>query len=95
MDMNTRWIVAVSFALAAAGFLLPFWPISMIGIVLAAASGRYVAAVTIGLLLDIAYGAPIGHWRFLYVPFTLLGLITSLFRYYISSFFRESNVDTL
>jgi hypothetical protein len=95
MSINTRWIVAVSFALAAAGFLLPLWPISAVGIVLAAASGRYIAAIGIGLLLDVAYGAPIGHFHFLYVPFTLLAVVIALLRWYLSSFLRESTVESL
>lgn len=95
MNSNSRWILAVSFAVAALGFLLPFWPLSVLGILLAAASGRYVAAIAIGLLLDVAYGAPVGHWRPLYVPFTLLALVTSILRYYLSSYFREKQTDVL
>jgi hypothetical protein len=95
MNQSSRWIIAASFAVAAAGFLLPFWPLSMLGVLIAAGSGRYVAAIAIGLLLDVAYGAPIGHWRFLYVPFTLLAVITGALRYYLSSYFREKQQDTL
>ncbi len=51
---STKWILASSFALSAIGFLLPFWPLAVVGILLAALSGRVVFAIAIGLLLDIA-----------------------------------------
>ena len=89
------WTLAVSFILVALGFLLPFWPLSLLGILLAAASGRYIAAVLMGLLLDVAFGAPVGHWGFLYVPFTLFAAAMSLLRYFLSSYFRDDVADTL
>ena len=69
------WISAISFALAGAGFLLPFWPLSALGIALAAFTGRPILAIALGLLLDIAYGAPVGRWYVLYIPFTLTALV--------------------
>ena len=96
-SMNAqRWILAISFALAAAGFLFPFWPLELLGILLAALSGHWIFAVVLGLLLDLAYGAPAGTWHFLYVPFTLLavasaGVRLAGLRYFIDS----SRHDTL
>jgi drug/metabolite transporter superfamily protein YnfA len=78
------WISAGSFALAAAGFLLPFWPLSVLGIALAAFTGRWMLAIALGLLLDIAYGAPVGQWHLLYIPFTLTAL-ACIFGHYIAS----------
>ncbi len=60
MTQNTRWIYAVSFALAAAGFLMPLWPLSVLGLLLAALSGRWLFAIAMGLLLDIGWGPPGG-----------------------------------
>ena len=72
---STAWITALSCALVAGGFLLPLWPLSVAGIILAALSGRWLCAVLLGLLLDSAYGAPIGRWHFIYFPFTLAALV--------------------
>ncbi len=96
--MNTqasRWILALSFALAAAGFLLPLWPLTLLGIALAALSGRWLSAIIIGLLLDIAYGAPAGRWHFLYFPFTIFALAAALARYYLAAYIRKSSRNTL
>jgi hypothetical protein len=89
------WMLLISFILMALGFLLPFWPLGLLGILLAAASGRYIAAIAMGLLLDVAFGAPVGRWSFLYVPFTLFAAATSALRYYLSSYFRDDAKDTL
>jgi hypothetical protein len=91
----SRWILALSFAFAAAGFLLPLWPLSLAGIVLAALSGRWFFAILFGLLLDIAYGAPIGRWHFLYFPFTLTALLGDGVYYYLLKYVRKSPQDTL
>ncbi|MDO8548464.1 MAG: hypothetical protein Q7R71_02215 [bacterium] len=77
MQSTTTWIVATSFLIATAGFLLPFWPLTVVGIGLCALSGRFLFAIAIGLLLDVGYGAPVGPWHALYVPFTLCALLFS------------------
>ncbi len=81
MSANTKWILSISFLLAAVGFLLPLWPLSLLGIALAALSGRWVFAIAIGVLLDLAYGAPLGTLHYLYFPFTLAAVVLSLVRY--------------
>jgi hypothetical protein len=75
--------------------LFPFWPLSVLGIALAAFSGRWVLAVALGLLLDIAYGAPIGRWHVLYVPFTLAALACVLGHYFFTHYMRKNYPDTL
>ncbi|HEY5383168.1 MAG TPA: hypothetical protein VIJ88_01270 [Candidatus Paceibacterota bacterium] len=92
---SSRWIAALSFALAATGFLLPSWPLSLVGIVLAALSGRWLFAIMLGLLLDIAYGAPVGRWHFLYFPFTLAALVSAGAHYYLIKYLRQTSKDTL
>lgn len=77
MTQTTKWIIATSFLIAAAGFLWPFWPLTLLGIAICALSGRWVFAVGIGLLLDVGYGAPVGPFEALYVPFTLFALVCS------------------
>ena len=91
----TRWILALSFALAAVGFLLPLWPLTLMGIAIAALSGRWIFAVIIGLLLDVAYGTPVGRWHFLYFPFTIFAFVAALIRYYASAYIRKSSRNTL
>lgn len=92
---NSRWILALSFAVAAAGFLLPLWQLSLLGIALAVLSGQWIFAIIIGLLLDVAYGAPVGRWHVLYFPFTIFALVGALLRYYFSSYMRKSTTNTL
>ncbi len=75
MTPASRWIYAVSFVLASAGFLLPYgWPLSVIGVLLSALSGRWLFAILIGLLLDVAWGAPTGTARVLFFPFAAAAL---------------------
>ena len=75
MKKSGRILVSVSFALVGAGFLLPFWPLCVLGILLAAFSGHWIYAISFGVLLDVAYGTPTGLVRFIYLPFTVLALI--------------------
>ncbi len=77
---STKWILASSFALSAIGFLLPFWPLAVVGILLAALSGRVVFAIAIGLLLDIAYGAPLQTAHMLFFPFAAVAVVGILAR---------------
>ena len=95
MTLSAPWIIALSGALSAAGFLIPFWPLSCIGILLAALTGRIFFALFLGLLLDIAYGPPPGYFRILYFPFALLALVGSLLyvlagRYLLSKKLQET-----
>ncbi len=92
----SRWIYAVSFALCAMGFLLPLWPLSVLGIALAALSGRWLAGLCMGVLLDLAWGGPMGLAQFLYLPFSIAALVLALVRHYGSSYFLErGSLDTL
>lgn len=84
-----RWLLAIFFALAALGFLLPFWPLSLLGIVLAAVARRWISAICIGLLLDLAWGAPVGLAHFLYFPFTILAVASVLIRLWSARYFMD------
>ena len=90
---RSTWIFAISFLLAAVGFLWPFWPLAAAGILLAALAGRPYVALALGLLLDIAYGAPLGHWHFLYVPFTLLAALAVCARYFGARYLRRDSAS--
>jgi hypothetical protein len=89
MTQSSRFIYAVSFLLAAAGFILSLWPLSVLGVALAALSGRWISAVLIGLLLDIAWGAPTGMYRYLFFPFTLLALMGFMLSHFGGRYFLD------
>ena len=94
--MNTRWLLAVCFVLAGAGFLLPLWPLSVVGILIAGLSGHSIFALCVGLLLDIAYGAPMGTLHILILPFTIVSLLSILARHFgLRYFLDKSFSDTL
>ena len=83
-----RFILAVLFLLASGGFLLQFWPVEVVAVLCASLFGFPLFALGTGILLDIAYGAPMGLMHFLFFPFTLiacLGLILRILgkRYFI------------
>lgn len=75
-----RWVLAVFFVVAALGFMLPLWPLSVLGIALMALWGRWFAAICTGLLLDLAWGAPLGLAHYLYFPFVACAVVLSLVR---------------
>jgi hypothetical protein len=79
----------------AAGFLLSYWPLCLMGLLVAAASGQYLAAVLIGLVLDVLYGAPVGQWHFLHVPFTLIAFVLCAAHYFLSAYFRTGDSGRL
>ena len=91
MSHNSRLVYAVTFLLASAGFLVPFWPLSVMGVALAALSGRWVFGVVTGLLLDLAWGAPVGTLRYFFFPFTIVALLGFVLRYYGSYYFFDRN----
>ena len=84
---KTRLLLSACFLLAALGFLLPMWPLSALGIFLAGLSGRYMFAITMGLLFDVAYGAPMGALHFAWFPFTLLAIAAQLCRVFGKRYF--------
>jgi hypothetical protein len=96
MTPTSRYLYALCFAIAAAGFLLPFWPLSVLGVLIAALSGRYFFAVLMALLLDIGSGIPTGALKFLFLPFTALAVVASLARLVGAKYFLDKTPpDTL
>jgi hypothetical protein len=96
MTLSSRYIYALSFAIAAVGFLVPFWPLCILGILLAGLSGRYIFALAMAVLLDLGSGVPTGLLHYLFVPFTVLAILASLLRLYASAYFLDKTPpDTL
>ena len=89
----------VSLALVAAGFTLSFWPLSLLGLLVAVVMGQYVLAVALGIFLDGVYGQPtvgyLGYLHLLRVPFMLFSIALCALHYYIAFYFREGNTGRL
>lgn len=96
MSMSaSRWMLALACATAAAGFLLPLWPLGLVGVAIAVLSGSTFSPVFIALLLDIAYGTPVGSLHALYFPFTIFALACIAARYVSSAYVRKGSNNTL
>jgi hypothetical protein len=96
MTQTSRLIYALSFIIAGAGFLLPFWPLCIVGVLIAALSGRFIFAIFMGLLLDVAWGAPVGILHYIYFPFTILALVGALLQRLSGKYFLDRTPpDTL
>ncbi len=96
MSRSSRLIYALSFIIAVAGLLLPLWPLCVAGILIAALSGRWLFAAFVGLLIDIAWGAPAGMLHYLYFPFTALALLGALAHWFFAGYFLDRTpTDTL
>lgn len=86
-----RIVAAAFFIFAALGYLLSVWPLSLAGVVLMALWGRWFLAVIVGLLLDLAWGAPLGLAHFLYFPFTIAAVVAALARLWGGRYFIDRN----
>ena len=60
--------------LVVASFFFAFWPLALLGVVVAALFGGWALPVLLALLLDLLWGVPVGALHALYVPCTLLAL---------------------
>ena len=77
-NKNRNLVLAIAFLFVATGFLVPFWPLSVVGIVGAALLGHFVFALIVGAILDLAYGSPTGLLHYTFFPFTLLAGMSSV-----------------
>lgn len=89
MTTSSRYIYALTFAISATGFLLPFWPLCVVGILIATLSGRYVFGIIVALLIDVGSGVPTGILHYLFVPFTILAIAATLLRVFAGSYFLD------
>ncbi len=76
--------------------MVPFWPLSVLGIVLIVLSGHWFVGLVVGILLDLASGTPVGPVQHLYFPFTILAVVLALARWWAAGYFIDrSPGDTL
>lgn len=88
---KTYTLLAIAFVCAAGGFMISFWPLQIAGIVLAGLAGHWLFAIVLGLLLDLAYGAPTGQLHALLFPCTALALAVVLLRRFGKRYFFDSS----
>ncbi|HVV15408.1 MAG TPA: hypothetical protein VHD55_03355 [Candidatus Paceibacterota bacterium] len=88
---QSYFFFAFAFALAAGGFLASFWPLEVLGMLLAGVAGHPVYAIGLGILLDLAYGAPTGHLHMLLFPMTALAILAVLGRRYGGKYFFDAS----
>lgn len=89
MTFPSRYIYALTFGITATGFLLPFWPFTVLGILVAVFSGRYWFAIGMALLIDIGSGMPTGIMWYVGLPFTALAAVAALIRVLVERYFLD------
>lgn len=87
--MKNRWLLALIFLVTAGSFLLELWPIALVGVIAMGFVGRGFLAPLLGVLLDLAYGAPLGTAAYLFFPFALTGLLVVILRYSTRHYFID------
>jgi hypothetical protein len=92
MNAKNRWVVAAYLVFGAIGFLLPFWPLSALCVLMLALGGRWFVALLLGLVLDLAWGAPVGLLHALMFPFTLLAAVSALVRLAAADYFIDRDL---
>jgi len=87
---RSRLFAAVAAASVFSGILLAWWPFGLLGVVIAALGSDWFFAVTLGLLLDLAWGPPVGAWHILPLPFTFLALMCAFARWTLGGRLRAA-----
>ena len=72
--MKKPHVIALCVLIILLGMLWPLWELSLAGVLLAALTGEWFAALVLGLLLDLLFGAPTGFLRVVQFPFALAAL---------------------
>lgn len=86
-------ILAVILALA--GLIVPFWPLSLIGIAVICASGGVVLGLSLAILFDIVWGLPSGILEVLVLPATALALLILIGRILVLRYMRRGMPERL
>jgi hypothetical protein len=93
MTRASIFLYVVALALLCAGLFVPFWPIAVVGVLLLSCTGRWIAAIGAGIVLDVLWGSPTGMLSLLHIPYTLLGLCGFLLRYWGSIYFLDRHIQ--
>lgn len=89
MSTSTRWLLALTFLVASAGFLLEMWPLALAGVIAMGCVGKGWFAIPMGFLLDLAYGMPVGTLKYVFFPFTVAALLVIVIRFWTSRYFFD------
>jgi len=85
-------IIWASVLLGALAIVVPYWPLSVVAILLAALGGEWPLAVVLGMLFDVLYGRPPGGFlHTLVFPFTILAVVLSVMRPLIKRYLRRDS----
>lgn len=77
--MRAKLLPLCGVALVALGYLLPLWPLCVLGLALLSLFGRWAWALVLAAFLDILWGAPpFAPWMPL--PFMLVAALLALAR---------------
>jgi hypothetical protein len=86
---STRTLLALTFLVTSAGFLMELWPLALVGIVAMGCVGKGWYAIPVAFLLDLAYGAPTGTMYVLVFPFTIAALAVIVIRFWAARYFLD------
>lgn len=95
MNYQSRPVLFFLLLLGAAGFSLPFWPLSLVSILLLGFFNRPVYCIALGLLLDLAWGAPQGTLGAVLFPLTIVGCFAVLLRMLADRYFFPKTPPTV
>lgn len=95
MEMK-GWPLLLALACAALAVLVPYWPLALLSVLVAALGGEWAAAIAIGIFFDILYGRPPGGWlHAIAFPFTILAAALSLARRFAARYLRRERQEYL
>lgn len=77
------------------GLFISYWPLALCGVLALIFFGRWFAAMGCGLLLDVAYGPPVGIMHLLLLPFTFCALFLVLIRIVIFPYLRPRSHERI
>ena len=80
--------LVLSFLLVLAGVWW-YWPLALLGVLWAAWSGSFVAALGLALLVDLLWGVPTGALNHLYFPVVLFALSLLGMRLFAARYFLD------
>lgn len=85
-----------SIILAALAIAIPYWPLAVLAILVAALGGQWPLAICLGILFDLLYGRPpAGMLHTLAFPMTILALIAALAQRFVKKYLRRERQEYL